>query len=660
MGAAALSWSDAWPDDDKPVGSWEELLRRGAPLFHSEIQAAPRPRGEQVGRYLVDNSLLRAPTSGLGFRRSKQLQDYDSTAAPWGGFVLGHDDGNGWLSVEDRYLPMSVQGLQVLTYVGPAFVATLRLCIVAAFGLTSISGSGPSACVVVRLGSDEQRTPAIANSSAPAWSSGNRFMLQVQDADRVLGLEILDCATTNHHRLGGIQLCLRGLEPRRWHRRRDRLEGDGFGELQYEVHLDPTEVVQTKAPLSPHCSSPQSPVSQASSLKAAWPAAFPHLLQSSLSCMAPVGAARPAFGQLQVPVQPASVHLQVDGGEPMQLPASAPVPSLDAPPFAHTALAPVLTPWPVPFENPNTERAASPELAALAERVDRVLRRCKLQLMKGSRGHALLTHRPDAGQLQMMRAAPRARSLDRDRLEDQELCADLEEVALRLGCSTGRSRSAYNSRSSQTSLRLQALGPGVRAGLPHLQAGCKENSAVSLLPCNSLGSQVINRVPASGSNTTERSDQGGVAAILAAASRRSAVDPTADILAATATRSTTQSLSLSVDGLQPAEAIENVNLSQAGRASGHHEDQSGHTVSAKDSWHCDMLLTQPRNMHKVPPPHLKAALIDGNQSVACSAGLVAQVENHCAALEACMARVRRDKALRGRIAGTAADVFLRV
>jgi len=661
MGAAGSTWSDSWPDDDKLLGSLEDLLRRGAPLFLSESQAAPRPRSEQAGRYLVNNSSLRAPTSGLGFRRSKQLQDYDSTAAPWGGFVLGYDEGDGWLRVEDRYLPMSVQGLQVLTYVGLAFVATLRLCIVSAAGLPTTNGSVPSPCVVARLGSDERRTPGVTNTWSPEWSTGNRFILQVQNTDSTLELEVLDCATADHLLLGRTTLSLRGIESRRWHRRRDRLEGGGFSELQYEVHLEPIEAVQMNAPQSPECSSPRSPLSQASSLHAAWPAAFPHLLQRPLSCMAPVAPVQPTVGHLQVPVQPASFRLRVDGLQAMQLPAPVPVPSLAAPMFPHNALAPVPAPCTAPLEGPDVDGAAATDLAALAERVDRVLRRCKLQLMKDSNRGTGHRHALASGQLQVVNTEPRARSLDRNGPGDQELYADLEEVALRLGCGTGRSRSAHNRRSSQVSLRLEALDSGVQGRFSQhayhsrsSQAGREESSAVSLLPYNSLGSQVISRVPASGSTTKESRTRRGVAAILAAASHRSAVDPMADILAAAAPMSTTHSLSPSEDDLQPAKVVgqqnEFVDPSKVGGASEHHEDQSGQAISVEDPWHCEVSLTPPQDTLNVP------ALRGGNQSAASSDGLVAQVENHCAALEACMARVRRDKALRRRFAGTGADV----
>uniref|UniRef100_A0A7S4R1R5 Ubiquitin-like domain-containing protein n=1 Tax=Alexandrium monilatum TaxID=311494 RepID=A0A7S4R1R5_9DINO len=53
---------------------------------------------------------------GLGFRCSKDLEDRagDGAVAAWGATVIGADEGDGWLKVGSRYLPMVLQGIQVL------------------------------------------------------------------------------------------------------------------------------------------------------------------------------------------------------------------------------------------------------------------------------------------------------------------------------------------------------------------------------------------------------------------------------------------------------------------------------------------------------------------------------------------------------------------
>eukprot|EP00929_Paragymnodinium_shiwhaense_P048489 TRINITY_DN2450_c0_g1_i1.p1 TRINITY_DN2450_c0_g1~~TRINITY_DN2450_c0_g1_i1.p1 ORF type:complete len:436 (-),score=25.20 TRINITY_DN2450_c0_g1_i1:499-1683(-) len=67
--------------------------------------------------YLVDNSQLCSGSFALAFRLSKNLEDKDAvgTGAVWGSTVLGVTDGDNWLEVGDRYLPMSLQGVSVLT-----------------------------------------------------------------------------------------------------------------------------------------------------------------------------------------------------------------------------------------------------------------------------------------------------------------------------------------------------------------------------------------------------------------------------------------------------------------------------------------------------------------------------------------------------------------
>eukprot|EP00933_Yihiella_yeosuensis_P083739 TRINITY_DN9799_c3_g1_i1.p1 TRINITY_DN9799_c3_g1~~TRINITY_DN9799_c3_g1_i1.p1 ORF type:complete len:717 (+),score=124.10 TRINITY_DN9799_c3_g1_i1:51-2201(+) len=70
--------------------------------------------------YLVDNTWLRAARGGLAYRFSKNLDDKDSRPGefggpPWGSEVIGFDEGDGWVKVQDgRYLPLSVDGVPVL------------------------------------------------------------------------------------------------------------------------------------------------------------------------------------------------------------------------------------------------------------------------------------------------------------------------------------------------------------------------------------------------------------------------------------------------------------------------------------------------------------------------------------------------------------------
>jgi len=83
-------------------------------------QPAPvRPLGSATAaakQYLVDNSSLQAKTHGLGYRLSKCIGDVDkSSTAAWGTTVVGIDDGDGWLRVGSKFLPMTSGGHAVLT-----------------------------------------------------------------------------------------------------------------------------------------------------------------------------------------------------------------------------------------------------------------------------------------------------------------------------------------------------------------------------------------------------------------------------------------------------------------------------------------------------------------------------------------------------------------
>lgn len=78
------------------------------------VQAKP---DEDESEYVVDNSQLQAGSHGLGYRRSMQVEDLDSTrTALWGTTVCGKEEEEGWLKVSDGFfLPMTLKGKQVLT-----------------------------------------------------------------------------------------------------------------------------------------------------------------------------------------------------------------------------------------------------------------------------------------------------------------------------------------------------------------------------------------------------------------------------------------------------------------------------------------------------------------------------------------------------------------
>mmetsp|Transcript_114237 Transcript_114237/g.197533 ORF Transcript_114237/g.197533 Transcript_114237/m.197533 type:complete len:675 (-) Transcript_114237:145-2169(-) len=82
-----------------------------------------KEKGLEPGEiYHADNGALKAPTPGLGFRMSPNLNDMDkeNVLVPWGSLVCGVSHDENWLKVGDRYLPKFLKGIRVLNeYTGP-------------------------------------------------------------------------------------------------------------------------------------------------------------------------------------------------------------------------------------------------------------------------------------------------------------------------------------------------------------------------------------------------------------------------------------------------------------------------------------------------------------------------------------------------------------
>lgn len=72
-----------------------------------------KPRGVP---YLIDNDALQSDEKVLAYHFTKTLWDKAPTefGAPWGSTVRGLDEGDGWLKVGRRYLPMEIGGVPVL------------------------------------------------------------------------------------------------------------------------------------------------------------------------------------------------------------------------------------------------------------------------------------------------------------------------------------------------------------------------------------------------------------------------------------------------------------------------------------------------------------------------------------------------------------------
>eukprot|EP00929_Paragymnodinium_shiwhaense_P095632 TRINITY_DN56868_c0_g1_i1.p1 TRINITY_DN56868_c0_g1~~TRINITY_DN56868_c0_g1_i1.p1 ORF type:complete len:1431 (-),score=384.86 TRINITY_DN56868_c0_g1_i1:285-4577(-) len=107
------------PARSAPAAHAAELS--SGPVANAVLTEAPS-EGPREARpeleYLVDISRIKhtyAGTAGLGHRFSKELDDRDpEMTALWGSMVVGRDEGDGWLKVGKRYLPIFLAGEQVL------------------------------------------------------------------------------------------------------------------------------------------------------------------------------------------------------------------------------------------------------------------------------------------------------------------------------------------------------------------------------------------------------------------------------------------------------------------------------------------------------------------------------------------------------------------
>jgi uncharacterized membrane protein YfcA len=86
---------------------------KGSSSYSSWLQHLDTP--EEVKEYVVDDTKIEAKSPGLAFRLSKSLDNRDKGLyADWGSVVKGVDQGDGWLKVGSRYLPLAVNNHTVL------------------------------------------------------------------------------------------------------------------------------------------------------------------------------------------------------------------------------------------------------------------------------------------------------------------------------------------------------------------------------------------------------------------------------------------------------------------------------------------------------------------------------------------------------------------
>jgi len=90
-----------------------------AELATSARPAAPAEAEEAA--FYVDNREYKADSQGIGYRRSKDLDDKEPTrTALWDSVIVGKDCRDGWIRVGSLYLPEKLGGVRVVTTEVPA------------------------------------------------------------------------------------------------------------------------------------------------------------------------------------------------------------------------------------------------------------------------------------------------------------------------------------------------------------------------------------------------------------------------------------------------------------------------------------------------------------------------------------------------------------
>ncbi|CAK0804233.1 unnamed protein product, partial [Prorocentrum cordatum] len=126
--AAAAPRGGAGVHSSYPVPRSHSGEARSPTRSHAEASKdADVTASQELQAYLVDNSALNASTRGLSYRRSKDMKDADGERfAEWNSIVNGVDDGDGWVRVGDRFLPLQIGGAAVLRPLEPQQAARLR------------------------------------------------------------------------------------------------------------------------------------------------------------------------------------------------------------------------------------------------------------------------------------------------------------------------------------------------------------------------------------------------------------------------------------------------------------------------------------------------------------------------------------------------------
>eukprot|EP00928_Gymnodinium_smaydae_P013293 TRINITY_DN14862_c0_g1_i1.p1 TRINITY_DN14862_c0_g1~~TRINITY_DN14862_c0_g1_i1.p1 ORF type:complete len:805 (-),score=141.47 TRINITY_DN14862_c0_g1_i1:151-2448(-) len=114
---------------------------------------------------------------------------------------------------------------------------------------SGIFGNKSDPFVVVKLGSQEKRTPTINDNLDPTWTEQNTFVFNMGEHEHKLEFAVVNANYVKNDVLGRTALNLQGIPRGQTQHRRDRLEDGGGAELEYEVVVD-------GPPISPSAGAP--------------------------------------------------------------------------------------------------------------------------------------------------------------------------------------------------------------------------------------------------------------------------------------------------------------------------------------------------------------------------------------------------------------------
>lgn len=127
----------------------------------------------------------------------------------------------------------------------PAGHPVLYLRVLAAYQLknrdSGLFGDVSDPFVVAKVGSVEQKTPAIQNNLNPVWEGmeGCEFAFTLEGEARTLELEVFnENHFKSHATLGRARFDVEALPPGEWRRQREPLEDGDKGQIEFDVLLD--------------------------------------------------------------------------------------------------------------------------------------------------------------------------------------------------------------------------------------------------------------------------------------------------------------------------------------------------------------------------------------------------------------------------------------